>query len=81
MNSFQKSGHPEKSQNHEVTPTKHHRYKSIKINQFEIKIRSNSSNLVLTRTIRIAENVLFSTLPVRGSEQARPITWIVDLDS
>ena len=42
---------------------------------------SYSSNLVLTRTTRTVDNVLFSTLPVRGSEQARPITWLVDLDS
>ena len=51
------------------------------MNQLEIQIRSYSSNLVLTRTTRTVEKVLFSTLPVRGSEQVRPITWIVDLDS
>ena len=40
-----------------------------------------SSNLVLTRSTRIVENILFATLPIRGSEQARPITWLVDLGS
>ena len=40
-------------------------------------IRSYLRNLVPTRTTRTVENILFSTLPVRGSEQARPITWLL----
>ena len=43
------------------------------------EIRSNSSNLVLTRTTRTVGNILFSTLPVHGSEQSRPITCPVDV--
>ena len=43
--------------------------------------RSYLSNLVLTRTTRTVEKILFSTLPVPGSEQARPITWLGDLGS
>ena len=44
-------------------------------------IRSYSRNLVSTRTTRTSGNILFSTLPVRDSEQACPITRLVKQDS
>ena len=43
------------------------------------QIRSNSSNLVPTRTTRTVGNILFSTLPVHVSKQSRPITCPVAL--
>ena len=43
-----------------------------------IQILSYLSNLAISRTTRTVENILFA---VRGSEQAHPITWLVDLGS
>ena len=76
-----KSGHPEKSRNHQDIPPKHQPYKSIKINPFEIKMRSYSSNMVVTRITPTVEKILFSTLLVRGWKEARLFTWPVDLGS
>ena len=35
--------------------------------------------MVLTRITRTVENILFSTIPVRGLKQVCPITWLVHL--